>query len=38
MGDKGGRKDKDKSQKQKATKQALDLKAKKDKEPKGMAK
>jgi len=34
MGDKGGKKDKDKNQKQKANKQAHDLKEKKDKEPK----
>ncbi len=38
MGDKGGKKDKDKSQKQKATQHAHDLKIKKGKEPKGVAK
>ena len=38
MGDKGGKKDKDKSEKQKATKQAHDLKIKKGKEPKGVTK
>lgn len=38
MGDKGGKKGKDKSQKQKAAKQAHDLKIKKDKEPKGVGK
>jgi len=34
MGDKGGKKDKDKDRKQKATKQAKDQKQKKDKQPK----
>jgi hypothetical protein len=34
MGDKGGKKNKDKHQKQMETKQANDLKAKKDKQPK----
>jgi hypothetical protein len=38
VGDKGGKKDKDKGQKQKASKQAHDLKEKKDKEPKSGAK
>jgi hypothetical protein len=38
MGDKGGKKDKDKDQKQKASKQAHDLQIKKGKEPKSMAK
>jgi len=38
MGDKGGKKDKDKDRKQKALKQAHDLKEKKDKEPKSAAK
>jgi hypothetical protein len=33
MGDKGGKKDKDKNLKQKAFKQAKDLKGKKDKQP-----
>ncbi len=33
MGDKGGKKDKEKGQKQKATKQAKDLKEKCDKQP-----
>jgi hypothetical protein len=34
MGDKGGKKDKDKDRKQKTIKQAKDLRAKKDKQPK----
>ena len=34
MGDKGGKKDKEKGLKQKATKQARDLKEKQDKQPK----
>jgi hypothetical protein len=34
MGDKGGKKDKDKGQKQKANKLANDLREKKDKQPK----
>jgi len=38
MGDKGGKKDKDKDQKQKAVQQARDLKEKKDKQPKSAAK
>jgi hypothetical protein len=38
MGDKGGKKDKDKDRKQKAIKQAQDLKEKKDKQPKGAPK
>jgi hypothetical protein len=38
MGDKGGKKDKDKDQKQKAIKQAHDLKEKKDKQPKSAPK
>jgi len=38
MGDKGGKKDKDKDQKQKAIKHAKDLKGKKDKQPKSGAK
>jgi hypothetical protein len=38
MGDKGGKKNKDKDQKQKATKQAHNLKEKKDKEPKSTLK
>ena len=38
MGDKGGKKDKDKDQKQKAIKQANDLKGKKDKQPKSASK
>ncbi len=33
MGDKGGKKDKDKNQKQKSNKQAHDIKEKKDKQP-----
>lgn len=38
MGDKGGKKDKDKGQKQKSIKQAQDLKAKKGKQQKSAAK
>ncbi len=38
MGDKGGKKDKDKDQKQKAIQQAKDLREKKDKQPKSAAK
>jgi hypothetical protein len=38
MGDKGGKKDKDKDQKQKAVQQARDLKEKKDKQPKSASK
>lgn len=38
MGDKGGKKDRDKSQKQKATKQVADTKAKQDKAPKAVPK
>jgi hypothetical protein len=38
MGDKGGKKDKEKSQKQKAIKQAHDLKEKKDRQPKSALK
>lgn len=38
MGDKGGKKDKEKGQKQKAIKQAIDLKEKKDKQPKSALK
>jgi hypothetical protein len=38
VGDKGGKKDKDKDLKQKAIKQARDLKEKKDKQPKGALK
>jgi hypothetical protein len=38
MGDKGGKKDKEKGQKQKAMKQAVDLKEKKDKQPKSALK
>jgi hypothetical protein len=34
MGDKGGKKDKEKGLKQKATKQARELKEKRDKQPK----
>jgi hypothetical protein len=34
MGEKGGKKSRDKDQKQKAAKQAQDLRKKKDKEPK----
>jgi hypothetical protein len=38
MGDKGGKKDKEKGQKQKSIKQTKDLKEKKDKEPKSALK
>jgi hypothetical protein len=38
MGDKGGKKDKEKGQKQKSIKQAKDLRKKKDKEPKSALK
>ena len=38
MGDKGGKKDKDKDMKQKTIKQARDLKEKKDKQPKSALK
>ena len=38
MGDKGGKKNRDKDQKQKAIKHTKDLKKKKDKEPKGIQK
>jgi hypothetical protein len=38
MGDKGGKKDKDKLDKQKASKQAQELKVKIDKQPKGVPK
>jgi len=38
MGDKGGKKDKEKGQKQKSTKQANDLKGKKDKQTKSAQK
>ncbi len=38
MGDKGGKKDKDKDQKQKAAKQANDLREKKDKQTKSATK
>jgi len=38
MGDKGGKKDKDKDQKQKAVQQARDLKEKKDKQPQSASK
>jgi hypothetical protein len=38
MGEKGGKKNRDKDQKQKAIKDAKHLKAKKDKEPKGVQK
>jgi hypothetical protein len=38
MGDKGGKKNKDKDQKQKAAKQAHDMKEQKVKEPKGTLK
>jgi hypothetical protein len=38
MGDKGGKKDKDKVDKQKVTKQAKELKVKRDKEPKSVPK
>ncbi len=38
MGDKGGKKDKEKGRKQKAIKQAIDLKEKKDKQPKSALK
>jgi len=38
MGDKGGKKSRDKDQKQKAIKHEKDLKEKKDKEPKGAQK
>lgn len=38
MGDKGGKKDKDKSQKQKSVKQTQELKAKQDKLPKSASK
>jgi hypothetical protein len=38
MGDKGGKKDKDKDRKQKAIKHAKDLKEKKDKQPKSALK
>jgi hypothetical protein len=38
MGDKGGKKNRDKDQKQKAIKHAKDLKVKKDKEPKNTSK
>jgi|APIni6443716594_1056825.scaffolds.fasta_scaffold907955_2 hypothetical protein len=38
MGDKGGKKNKDKDQKQKANKQGKDLQTKKDKQPKATVK
>lgn len=38
MGDKGGKKDKDKDRKQKAITQAKDLKEKKDKQPQSASK
>jgi len=38
MGDKGGKKDKDKDRKQKEIKHARDLKEQKDKQPKGAVK
>jgi len=38
MGDKGGKKDKEKGQKQKSNKQAKDLKEKKNKQPKSALK
>jgi hypothetical protein len=38
MGDKGGKKNKEKGQKQKATKQATHLKEKRDKQPKSAMK
>jgi hypothetical protein len=38
MGDKGGKKDKDKDRKQKAVQQARELQEKKDKQPKSAAK
>jgi hypothetical protein len=38
MGDKGGKKDKDKDQKQKAAQQARHLQEKKDKQPKSASK
>jgi hypothetical protein len=38
MGDKGGKKDKDKNLKQKAIRQTRDLKEKKDKQPKSTLK
>jgi hypothetical protein len=38
MGDKGGKKDKEKSQKQKGRKHAHEVQAKKDKQPKSMLK
>jgi hypothetical protein len=38
MGDKGGKKDKDKERRQKDIKQAHDLKEKKDKQPKSASK
>jgi hypothetical protein len=38
MGDKGGKKDKEKGQKQKSLKHAHDLKEKKDKQPKSAMK
>jgi hypothetical protein len=38
MGDKGGKKDKEKGLKQKAIKQTIDLKEKKDKQPKSALK
>jgi hypothetical protein len=38
MGDKGGKKDKEKGQKQKSIRQAQDLRDKKGKQPKGAAK
>jgi len=38
MGDKGGKKDKDKGRRQKAIQQARDIKEKKDKQPKSAGK
>jgi hypothetical protein len=38
MGDKGGKKDKDKDRKQKAVQQAKDIREKKDKQPKSTTK
>jgi hypothetical protein len=38
MGDKGGKKDKEKSQKQKTMKHAHDIQQKKDKQPKSLMK